>query len=118
MVQGQVADESSGLANLCMNQCRVVTVYQEALARVDHLRSRTKKGERNRAGRLRFFNWNTGGLATSTLDSMLEWWRLQDIDIAAVQETRWIFDGEWFAPGCFCIHSASSEHKGQAGLLT
>ena len=43
---------------------------------------------------------------------------MKQIDIATVQETRWSFDGEWTSAGYHCIHSASAEDKGQAGVLT
>ena len=79
---------------------------------------RVRPGEQARAGRLTYFNWNAGGLATPTWDSLMEYMCLRQIDIATIQETRWSFDGEWTASGYHCIHSASAEDKGQAGVLT
>ena len=80
--------------------------------------SRCKPGESKRAGRFRYFCWNAGGLAVTTLDTLYELFQHHAVDIAVIQETRWSHDSEWCKGGYRCVHSASRDVRGQAGVLT
>ena len=66
--------------------------------------------------RLTIFNWNAGGLAMHTWDSLQLWLKTQAVDIVMLQETHWQHDGEWFADDFYCIHSSTGLHR-QGGLL-
>ena len=66
--------------------------------------------------RLNIFNWNAGGLAMHTWDSLQLWLKTQAVDIVMLQETHWQHDGEWFADNFYCIHSSTGLHR-QGGLL-
>ena len=56
-----------------------------------------RPGERSRAGRLKFFSWNCGGLSLGQFDELVSWCTEKQFDVVFVQETRWKNEFTWIS---------------------
>ena len=76
-------------------------------------------GEGRRAGRLKFFSWNSGGLTTGQFDELIAWSEKHLYDIVFVQETRWKNEFTWVCGSFLCLHSGENISRGNTwcGLL-
>ena len=76
-----------------------------------------KPGQQARTPRLKWFNWNAGGLAGDTYDTLLVYLLHHEVDVATIQETHWKFSSEWSTEAFHCIHSGCQK-GGTGGCLT
>ena len=67
--------------------------------------------------RLKIWQWNCGGLATSRLDEIKAWLVLHQMDIATLVETRWTFDAEWSDDHWHMVHSGEGSDRGKGILV-
>ena len=67
--------------------------------------------------RLSVWQWNCSGLSTPKLDEVKAWLTLNQIDIAALVETRWAYDAQWTDGHWNMIHSGEGEPRGKGILL-
>jgi len=67
--------------------------------------------------RLTCLTWNGGGLSNHRLDELKCWLVQQQIQIAAVTETRWSFCSTWSDNSWHHIHSADPDHRGSGVLI-
>ena len=76
-------------------------------------------GERQRAGRLKVFSWNSGGLTAGRMDEISSWAKQCCYDIVFVQETRWKLNCSWVCGSFYCVHSGEDTKKGNSwcGLM-
>ena len=68
-----------------------------------------KAGEERRAGRLKVFSWNAGGLSIGQLDELLAWAEQTSYDLVFVQETRWRHESTWETSSFLCLHSGENK---------
>ena len=68
-------------------------------------------------GRLNLWQWNSGGLASSTLDELKSWLVLNCIDIGVIVETRLTFDAQWSDQHWHILHSGEGSHRGKGIML-
>ena len=75
-------------------------------------------GECRRAGRLKFFSWNSGGLTVGQFDELIAWCETNLFDVIFVQETRWKNEFTWSCGSFLCIHSGENRSGNSwCGLL-
>ena len=67
--------------------------------------------------RLNIWQWNSGGLASNTLDEVKAWLSLQCVDIGIIVETRLTFDSQWSDADWNIVHSGEGPHKGKGILI-
>ena len=65
-------------------------------------------------GRLHFWQWNSGGLSTATMDEVKAWLVLNCVDVGVILETRLTFDAQWSDQHWNILHSGEGEHRGRA----
>ena len=67
--------------------------------------------------RLSVWQWNCSCLSTPKLDEVKAWLTLNQIDVAALVETRWTYDANWTDGHWHMIHSGAGEHRGKGIML-
>ena len=75
-----------------------------------------RRGEERRAGRLKVFSWNIGGLSIGQLDELLAWAEETSYDLVFVQETRWRQECTW-ETNSFCAYIAVKISWGIPGVV-
>jgi len=68
-------------------------------------------------GRLHFWQWNSGGLSTATMDEVKAWLVLNCVDVGVILETRLTFDGQWSDQHWNILHSGEGEHRGKGIMI-
>ena len=101
---------------------RILTVQSHSQSSTDVSQSirstsmKTSSYPSRKHPRLTIFNWNAGGLAMHTWDSLQLWLKTLAVDIVMLQETHWQHDGEWFADN-FLLHTFFDRPASTGGLL-
>ena len=75
-------------------------------------------GQNSRQPGIKIFSWNVGGLGIGQLDSLLNYFCKEGIQVATLQETRWRNDCEWQSGPFLMIHSAGGTSDIYCGVLT
>ena len=67
--------------------------------------------------RLQCITWNAGGLTATSWQALQLWLSALHVDIVAVQETHWSFEGVFNIPGWVCVHSGKTDQDRFAGVM-
>ena len=67
--------------------------------------------------RLNIWQWNSGGLASNTLDEVKAWLSMNCVDIGIIVETRLTFDSQWSDADWNIVHSGEGTHKGKGIMI-
>ncbi|CAL1130183.1 unnamed protein product [Cladocopium goreaui] len=68
-------------------------------------------------GRIKFWQWNSGGLASHTMDEVKAWLVMNCVDIGIIVETRLSFDSHWTDKHWHHIHSGEGGNRGKGILI-
>ena len=97
-----------------------ISSWQQTSSWQQQFSKRIKLGEAQRAGHLKCFSWNCGGLPIHKWDELVAFFEDEQIDVAFLQETRWRHQSDWIAGRYYCIHCGEKKTSGNAwnGVLT
>ena len=67
--------------------------------------------------RLNIWQWNSGSLASNTLDEAKAWLSMHCVDIGIIVETRLTFDSQWSDADWSIVHSGVGTNKGKGIMI-